>query len=304
METAWRVSLNVSALHAAHAIAIGATLVDEKLAAALSTAALHLRDELEAIPIPTQRLWRHLLPLAGDVTEPRELARRTLVKAMGGGSAVQIERLAERLVELEVAFKQAVRQSGPPLPPAPGATHSLLEELRLRERPLREQFEARGPGLLAALAELTEPALVAPSAAVYTVHPVLGGGGAPHLDYNSVRIEAVLANVRPDLPEVVRLAWLLSQLQQDLPAMSETIPRDRLEPLAALAMLPAILAAAERVELARCDAQTLLAAIDAWRIEAPPSWSADRAAPLWAWWQSYQAARPRWRVALAALAAM
>jgi hypothetical protein len=218
---------------------------------------------------------------------------------MGGGSPVQIERLAGRLMELDVAFRQAMRPVGNA--EAPAGAHAALEELRLRERPLRELFEARGPGLLAAVAELTDPAVIAGNASVLTVHPVSGGGGAAHLDYNSVRIEAVLANPIPELPEVVRLGWLLAQLQQDLPAIGESIHRDRLPAVAALAMLPPVLAAAERVELARCDRQTALLAIDSWRIDTPPSWSADRAGPLWHWWESHQAAKPPWPVALAAL---
>ena len=49
------------------------------------------------------------------------------------------------------------------------------------------------------------------------VQPVLGGAGAAHWLYNSVHIEAVLANPVAELPEVVRLGWLLAQLNFDLP---------------------------------------------------------------------------------------
>src|SRR5690606_23019649 len=92
-----------------------------------------------------------------------------------------------------------------------------LEELELRSAPLREQWEARGGGLLATLARLTTAGLVPEMADVILVHPVLGGGGAAHWQYNSVQFEAVLANPLAELPEVLRLGWLLAQLNFDLP---------------------------------------------------------------------------------------
>ena len=51
-----------------------------------------------------------------------------------------------------------------------------------------------------------------PQCDVLLIHPALGGAGEAHLAYNSVRIEAVLANPNADLPEVVRLAWLIAQV--------------------------------------------------------------------------------------------
>jgi len=51
----------------------------------------------------------------------------------------------------------------------------------------------------------------------------LGGAGAAQLRTNSVRLEAVLTHPDPQLPETLRLGWLLSQLNQDLPIYSDTI---------------------------------------------------------------------------------
>jgi hypothetical protein len=63
-------------------------------------------------------------------------------------------------------------------------------------------------------------------------------------------------------------------------------------------MIPPVLAAAEEVELTRYDAQRVATALDAWQ-----ALQAD-AETLVAWWETYQASRPPWPVALAALEQM
>jgi hypothetical protein len=131
------------------------------------------------------------------------------------------------------------------------------------------------------------------------VHPALGGGGEAHLAYNSVRIEAVLANPVAELPEVVRLAWLIGQLHLDLPAYGETIHADRLPHIARFAMLPPALSAAEAVELGRFSVDSVRLALAAWRLSVPAD--VDGAALLYEWWQTYRQTRPPWPVAMAAL---
>jgi hypothetical protein len=197
-----------------------------------------------------------------------------------------------------------VRTSAPPAAAAvEAAARDALpqwtEELALRERPLREQWEARGPGLLLQIGNWTDEDLLVPECEVLLVHPALGGGGEAHLAYNSVRIEAVLANSVTELPEAVRLAWLIAQLQLDLPRYSESIHADRLPHVARFAMLPVTLAAAETVELARYTPENLQLAISAWQLRAPPE--IDAAALVSQWWQTYQETRPPWNIALTAL---
>ena len=117
--------------------------------------------------------------------------------------------------------------------------------------------------------------------------------------YNSVRIEAMLANPVAELPETVRLAWLIAQLQIDLPAYSESIHADRLPHIARYALLPATLIAAETVGLIHFAPSELARAITAWSLAVPPG--IDAAALTSEWWQTYLETRPPWRVALAAL---
>lgn len=144
----------------------------------------------------------------------------------------------------------------------------LLEELRLRTGPLRELWEARGPGLLAGVGRRTDRSQIVESATVALVPPLSGsGGGEAYASTNVVRFEAVLANPNGRLPETVRLAWLLSQLAAD--QLGE-IPFEKSwgAALVGAAMLPAVLEAAADLELVAPDDPTLIAAaVEAWDIE-------------------------------------
>lgn len=179
------------------------------------------------------------------------------------------------------------------------ALPNLNEELEFRERPIHEQWEARGNGMMQRIGQLTEEGLIAPQCDVLLVHPALGGAGEAHLAYNSVRIEAVLANPNAELPEVVRLAWLIAQLQLDLPKYSDTIHADRLVQVARYAMLPPTLIAAQDVELARFTPELIGQAICGWRVQQPAE--TDVATAIGQWWQTYLETQPPWNVALAAL---
>ena len=182
----------------------------------------------------------------------------------------------------------------------------LVDELAVRGRPLREQWEARGPGLLRAVEKLTPEEfpeeLLVSAAEVVLVSPLVGGHGRAHLLSNRVTFEAVLTHPYPDLPETVRLGWLLAQLHLDVPRLGETVPSFRLPRLARLATLPLVLAAAESVELAQFNQATLGQAITRWYV-APPT-TDELPQQLLDWWHAYSTTDTRWPVALAALDAM
>ena len=288
----WKPSVRASALHAAELLCRSRTLVDPALAEALSGPTAELDREIAAAGLPQERFWVTLTALAATFDGQRELAEVALTKTVGREKALPlVGRFAGWIADLEIAFQRAIPD--------------LTQQLELRGQPLREHWEARGPGLLAGIGRLTEPGLLVEEAEVVLVYPASGGGGRAHVPYNSVRIEAVLTNPLPQLPEVVRLGWLLAQLNLDLSDYQGTLSRDRAEFVGALALLPVVLAAAEDVELARFDLATLTAALSAWEcLEPPQNAAADPvklAETLTAWWETYQSTRPSWSVALAAL---
>ena len=215
-----------------------------------------------------------------------ELAERAVTKTIGTTRAASI---ARNLVASIAGIESAVRRAFP----------NLLDELSLRLLPLREQWEAYGPLLLQSVARWTDPRVVVSEAQVVLVYPALGGGGAAHIPFNNVHIEAVLTNPVPDLPENLRLAWLLAQLGLDLPALSDRIHGPRLPDVAALAMLPVTLQAAQDARLMELSPETVDLALSAWQIQTPTD--VDPVDVLWRWWSTYLDTRPRWDIALTAL---
>ena len=144
-------------------------------------------------------------------------------------------------------------------------------ELALRLRPLREHWEARGPGLLGHLRGTLPWLKAKPEVSVHLVTPRTGGGRIVAL--TEIEFEAVLANPFPMLPEVVRLGWLIGSLGlQDVDFNSTSIPQ--------AALIPAAILAAEYVELATLDQPTVECAL--------LNWGAFdvSAKQLYGWWES------------------
>ncbi|MAT72069.1 MAG: hypothetical protein CMJ58_21395 [Planctomycetaceae bacterium] len=282
-----RSSVPASCLHIAACQATQVAAVDANLAAASEEAVGTVLGEVQALGWPTMPALSLLASLACEFPTYRELVQRAAAR-LGGRERTDLGRLAGALTELEAAVKSQ----------AP----DLAEELRLRERPLREQWEARGPGLLMILAKQTEPQFVVEAAEAVLVAPYAGGHGLAHAATNRVTFEAVLANPVAELPEVVRLAWLAGQLNGELPRYVEplTRPAER-ELLVSLAVVPAVLAGAEFVELAACDQATVERALTAWRL---PVDAATTAPVLWQWWTTFSESAIEWPVALAALEQM
>jgi hypothetical protein len=293
MQLRWIASSRASWAHAATAIATGAPLADAVLTEQLAPPVLRVKQWLAEQSVP-ERFWEHLPPLAAGIPRNDELASVLLTKTVGRDRAEGLKNwLAAVLREVELPWSQRFPE--------------LTDELALRAQPLQQQWDARGPGLMRLLGHLTEVDLLVEAADVILVQPVLGGGGEAQLSYNSVRIEAVLADPLPELPELVRLAWLVAQLNLDLPMYQELLtdmPPGRWTPLqvSRMSMLPTVLAAAEQVELARLDPATMRQALRTWcgcqdNLEAV-------ATNIFAWWETYRGAKPPFAVALRALAEM
>ena len=139
---------------------------------------------------------------------------------------------------------------------------TLSDELSLRIGPLRQAWEAYGPGLLKGIAAKVGAGVLVDAATIVPIAPEHGGGGEIDAARRIVKIEAVLTNPHPQLPEVVRMAWLLAHLGID-----DEASRMRAWSLALAAV---VLSAAEGVELAHCKLVPLTHAIIAWNIVDPP----------------------------------
>jgi hypothetical protein len=285
----WIASLPASALHAAWAVFERRTFVDAGLHKAIERPAKKLVATIDGFRLRADRLLPHLAALSAGISTPVLVAETSLLKVSDPATAKQhAPRLAEVVRQLITAFRDC----------AP----DVLEQLELRSGPIRQQWEARGPGLLNQIALRTEPELIVSEVEVGLMHPALGGASRVGLPYNSVLFEALVADAHDQLPETVRLAWSIAQLNCDLPKHQGDLKREQLSAVAALAMIPATLAAAQEVELARSDPATVQLAIDSWIWPRPMN--AKLAEQLTAWWDTYSASRPSWAVALGALWAM
>ena len=228
--------------------------------------------------------------LAADLPVNAELADRLYCRLAGGTpGATTISHVASLIAQCETAFRQTF----------PNA----LEQLQLRMGPLQEAWEARGPGLLAMIRRSTADDFLVESAGIVLVQPVVGGDGLAHLYTNRVHIEAVLTNIEPRLPETLRLAWLLGQLNLDRPIYSDRVHGHALGEVAELALMPVVLAAAEEVELTRLSVDTLQLALAQWT-RTPSERCQSLSNTLMAWWETAVAGQWDWNTRLAALSQM
>lgn len=259
----------------------------EALLAPLRPAAEGVNACLKALGLEPEWAWHRLLTAAAQWESNVELVSGFLRRAVGasGHNPAIASRLVAEVSSLEAALDRA----------AP----DLAKELSLRIGPLRDQWEARGPGVMRRLARTTDPALPPEQATVAIVAPLKGGGGTALLASNTVVMEGVLTNGDPQLPEVLRLAWLVAQLNLDLPQFSEEISPPRLLQLAPLALLPPILEAGEYVELIEPSPTRLARAIDSWTPRLGPS--AEVADILAHWWEAHLEHSVPWRIALSGL---
>jgi hypothetical protein len=295
MQVNWLPSASTSALHTAEAcFRFPTRITDPEVLGAFHGYSKRLGDWISVIvPQDTERFWDDLIGLGASIASNHELATVVLRKRVGATFAEpQTHQLCGFITDIEAAFSQTFPK--------------YMEQLSLRMRPLQEQWLGFGNGMMAHLGRVTEKQLLVEECRVVGVQPVLGGYGKSHLDQNLVRIEAVLTNPMAELPEVVRLAWLISQLQMDLPRYQDALGAKLSRRLAPIAMLAPSLAAAEVLELGRCDEATTALAIEQWQIPLPNDWDLHTqfAPALMDWWETYLQTRPPWSTAMRALAKM
>ncbi len=223
-------------------------------------------DKLGSLGVPPRQLMRFAVPAAGDTDSPADVAVQ-MSQALAK-NAFPTSWRESVTSELDCIWHIGQR-----------CFPDVNAELTLRMRPLREHWEARGPGLLAAIARRWPFCAIPTEALVQLAYPVCGGGGDAHLGFNRVTIEAVLVNPLAGLPEVVRLGWFFTQLGLVHDGHGPTDEARRL--VSALALLMT-LSAAEEVELLEFNQQTTDQALAAWRaIETMPQSCAEFAA----WWR-------------------
>jgi hypothetical protein len=287
VKVTWSTSFSASAIHAAYAMSVDGESVHPNLVSLLPSAQ-HLNTLIiEWLDSQALSGWQLLVGMASSIASNRSLAEQWLRRVRQNGPSFDSHaaQLAGAIGDIEAATTLIFP--------------NMLEQLELRSRPIQDQWHGFGRGLMAHLRRLTEANWLVEQAEGVFLQPVQGGAGFAFSAMNRFAIEAVLTNPLPELPEVVRVAWLVAQLQSDLPAYSDELGPLRAQPVAALASLVATLAAAEVLELSRCNEDTIQLAIEHWQIPIPTV--EDVSSALVPWWETYLQTRPTWTIALKAL---
>lgn len=227
-----------------------------------------------------EAFWQILIPISAEFSLPRQLAETALIKLMGSVEAKpRVGRFERDLVGIRSAFQQNHKASEP-------------------GDQLKQAWVKHGSGLLGGIEHWTEAGILVESANVFLMPNLSNGGGEAHPVFNSVRVEQVA-----DTPiEAVHLAWLLGQLNLDVPRFSEAVPGEHRHHIAALSTIPVAFAAAEFAEVAECTPDAIHNAVEAWL--GPSERLADWQKAVLDWWEVYKLQRPPWPTAMQALAGL
>jgi hypothetical protein len=303
MHLTWKPNRSTSALHTAEACwKLPQRLTDPAILEAMGPFARRLGIWISDLGVPNpQTLWDSLIATGAVIESNEELAQCVLSRSGRHGlSHTHTRSLAELVTDIEAAFIRLVPK--------------YMDQIPLRLRPLQEQWLGFGQGLMTQCRRTTGLHGSNNRCSVIGVQPVLGGFGKCHWEHNLVRIEAVLTNPNPEIPEVVRLAWLLAQLEAashgtTYPSISDASNPDI--PIAwttwewiPLAMVSPILVAAHDMELMRFDPHAIDLALEHWHLEIPAHGPLRSELPqlLFRWWQSATAANNPWNESLQILA--
>lgn len=198
MKLAFKTAPELSFFQAMRVVATQTRVVDPKLEAALREAVQVINERLELAEVEVSPFWETLLSCQSQADADR--VEQALLAA--GCPELGIDSLAPGILGRLADARLAMRETFP----------KLADQLPLRARPLRELWEAGGPGILREMGRLTTAKLVPARATLQLVQPARGGDGGVLADGDAVWMEAVLTNPDPAIPETLRLAWLIARL--------------------------------------------------------------------------------------------
>ncbi len=306
----WDVSDRLSVLHAAHCWAAGTPGIDPLLVAKIGPPLTVLSSRLVACEIDIGLFWSRLVAVAAGGASDAEACHSALESAGLGFLAVDSAAAAitSGLAETRLAYQER-------FPKAAG-------QLELRARPIREQWDAYGRGLLRRIGRQTHESYLPKSIAGVMLTPYRGGDGDSDPAQETFWLEAVLTNPVAAVPEVLRVAWLVTRVgiarQLFAPAATKlAVDGDgsgsepnaaRSALVVALAALPVTLDAAVYLEItsaAAVDDTLIAAALAAWFPAGLGLTTSDElpglAETLAKWWQQHQQLQPPFPVSLKAL---
>ncbi len=226
----WTAAFGPSLLHALRCVVERRPVVDQILADALQPFAA----DVNARSLPAD-YWIRRIPLAAADNGPRSGWARQWQGVPEIDGAMECEHHGEDWLSLDewlVEPATVLRRLRP----------QLVDELSLRQGPIRAQWLARGPGLMHSFRRAARLDSQSDSEIqVISAVPVSGGFGEAYPVNDALLFETLLTDADDRLPELARLAWLVIQLRlpKDLaaePAVDAVVWRPRVALLVTLAL--------------------------------------------------------------------
>ncbi len=273
IELRWNAAVRATTWHVAQRALDQARFANPLLLAGLQPVVGRLADLFATADHEPAALFARLLPLAlRDASTQRVFSNELKFDAK------QVSQFEATFGDLEQVLRQLVPR--------------IEQELALRSGPIQTQWEARGPGLVRSIERLTGAATANWNAVpldIALVYPVCGGYARSYPAAQVAIWEAVLTDVEPRLPELLRLGWLVAQQIFWTHLVGQTeMTRPEFETLG-LAAAAVTLTAGEELELARDDRATFELALKTWR---PPQTDVSTTAALVSdWWSAARGQR-------------
>ncbi|TWU33746.1 hypothetical protein [Novipirellula artificiosorum] len=288
----WKADVPLSAIHAARVVAVGAPCNDEKLERALVPFVTEINGRLLTSSIDIRLFWNQLV---SDVLRFDSVDRACETSLVASGcSELQADQTSRGIVRQLDECRLALTQRFP----------RLGDQLELRANPIKDRWESVGPGLLNAIAkqiwkDATPKTWWSPRLDARLVQPVRGGDGGFGPQGIAFWIEALLTDVDPRVPEVLRVAWLITRgaIEKHVAEKSTDVPAAtpdsrtasgirpiRLLPAWAFASVPLTLHAAAELDMIPAENLPIAEAIERWRLSKGPM-AGDIVSR---WWNDFQ----------------
>ncbi len=262
----WTTGERLTPIHAARCFSIGVRSVDESIARLISPSMSVLNDRLAGAELDLNAFWSRLVKVAA--AGETDLAACTAALTAAGCSPLSVDTTASA-IHSQLAEVRRLHQERYP---------KLADQLALRGRPLRDQWDGFGAGLLKRISKLTHPSFLPKQVTATMLAPYRGGDGGFDASAARLWIEAMLTNPVADIPEVLRLVWLVAQVgmisalttgSEDSHGDPWVAPR-HVSRVAALATMALTLEAGAYLEMIPATAETLplmfAKAAQTWRI--------------------------------------
>jgi hypothetical protein len=266
-------------------VGLGLSTIDEKLTAAIQTPVQQINDRLDISELDSWRFWHALV--ASPTSDDPARVEHALLRA--GCSELAIDSISPailgRLTDARLAFR--------------GRFPKLAEQLPLRAGPLRDLWDSSGPGLLREIGRRTIATLIPPKTTLLLVQPIRGGDGGLLDRSDTVWVEAVLAHPETTIPETLRIAWLVARKGIDRIESNRWVASDRLPHVAAMALVPIVLAAGEELGLTTSTDSQIGRTLDLWHLDS--AHAKLPVEPLLRWWSQMRDDQLPLPVALKAL---